>query len=455
MLWGGRFSKSFDKAALKFSSSLASDILLFDEDIDASIAHAEMLMKVNLISNDELNLISDGLNQIRNEFHNGLWLPDADKFEDIHSAIESKLFELIGETAGKLHTGRSRNDQVATDERLWIKKYSLKLISMLNNFQKVLVELAESNIHTIIPGYTHLQRAQPVSLAFHFLAYVEMAERDKSRFGFVIEEADQCPLGSGALAGSTLPLDRFFVSSKLNFREPTRNALDSVSDRDYILDFLNSCSLGMMHLSKLADELILWNTEEWSFIRLPEEFTTGSSLMPQKKNPDILELIRGKSAKVISNYVQLITTLKSLPLSYNRDYQEDKQSMFDSYFTYSESLNLMIKILAGLEVNKNKFVAEMSKSFLLATDIADWLVLKQVPFREAHKIVGQLVKYCEERKISFTELTLSDLKNVSESFDKNVISYFDIETSIRRKKTYGSPNPDFVAEQINFWKNNL
>jgi len=455
MLWGGRFNKEFDKTALKFSSSLASDILLFDEDIDASIAHAEMLMKVNLISNDEMNLIADGLNKIRNDFHNGLWLPDADKFEDIHSAVESKLFELIGETAGKLHTGRSRNDQVATDEKLWIKKNSLLIISLLKNFQKVLIDLAESNINAIIPGYTHLQRAQPISLAFHFLAYVEMAERDKSRFGFVIKESDQCPLGSGALAGSTLPLDRFFVSSKLNFREPTRNALDSVSDRDFILDFLNSCSVGMMHLSKLADELILWNTEEWSFIRLPEEFTTGSSLMPQKKNPDILELIRGKSAKVIGNYVQLINTLKSLPLSYNRDYQEDKQPMFDSYFTYLESLNLLIKILPGIEINKNKFTEEMNKSYLLATDIADWLVLKKVPFREAHKIVGHLVKYCEEKKISFTELTPSDLKNISDYFDENVMNYFDIKTSLQRKKTYGSPNPDFVVEQINFWKNNL
>ena len=454
MLWGGRFKKEIDKSALRFSSSLKFDINLFEEDIIGSLAHAEMLSKIGIITKDESNLISKGLNQIKNEFINGSWKPDS-SFEDVHSAIESRLFELIGETAGKLHTGRSRNDQIATDERLWIKKSSQQLISLITTLQKSLIALAEKNITTIIPGYTHLQRAQPISLAFHLLAYVEMFERDKNRLHFVFNQADQSPLGSAALAGSTLPLDRNFTSEKLNFSFPTRNALDSVSDRDFILDFLNATAIGMTHLSKFAEEIILWNMQEFSFVKIPEEFTTGSSLMPQKKNPDMLELIRGKTGRALGNYVSLITTLKALPLSYNRDLQEDKEPMFDSFFTFADSLQIMSKLIEGLEFNTDRFFHELGNSFILATDIADWLVLQNVPFRQAHKIVGEIVKYCEENDIKMNDISLDTLKNFSPKFNEEILTYLDINTSLEKKKTFGSPNPKLVQEQIAYWNKKL
>ncbi len=455
MLWGGRFKREFDKQALKFSSSLNFDINLFDEDILVSLVHSEMLSKVELITKEEFEKIKTGLNQISEGYKSGSWKPDPEKFEDIHSAIESKLNELIGETAGKLHTGRSRNDQVATDERLWIKKTISFLEENIASFQKTLVALVEKNINTIIPGYTHLQRAQPVSFAFHLLAYVEMLQRDKNRFEFVKNEADESPLGSGALAGSTLPLDRKFVSEKLGFKQPTQNALDSVSDRDFLLDFLNAVSIGMMHLSRLAEELILWTSSEWKLIKLPEEFTTGSSLMPQKKNPDMAELIRGKAGRTFGNYISLITTLKGLTLSYNRDLQEDKEPVFDSFFTYADSLLIMNKMFEGMEVDTNRFKEELKNSFILSTDLADWLVQKGIPFREAHHVIGELVKYCEENNLGFSELTLERLKKVNSVFTKDALKYLDIETSLERKQTYGSPNPKLVKAQIEFWKEQL
>ncbi len=455
MLWGGRFKKEFDQQALKFSSSLNIDINLFDEDILVSLVHSEMLSKVGLITNEDFEKIKNGLNRISEEYKNRKWKPDSEKFEDIHSAIELRLSELIGETAGKLHTGRSRNDQIATDEKLWIKRVSSYLENSISGFQKTLIETAGGNIYTIIPGYTHLQRAQPVSFAFHLLAYVEMLQRDKRRFEFVRNEADESPLGCGALAGSTLPLDRNFTSEKLEFREPTRNALDSISDRDFFLDFLNAVSIGMMHLSRLAEELILWTSSEWSFVKLPEEFTTGSSLMPQKKNPDMAELIRGKAGRTFGNYISLITTIKGLPLSYNRDLQEDKEQVFDSFFTYADSLMIMNKMFEKIEINKNRFKEELKKSFILSTDLADWLVLNGVAFRKAHRIVGELVKFCEENKISFSDLTIEQLKEINNVFTEDTLKYLDVEASLERKQTFGSPNPKLVKEQIEFWKKQL
>jgi argininosuccinate lyase len=454
MLWGGRFKKKLNDKAMSFSSSLSFDINLILEDLQVSKVHSEMLVKVGLITESESAQIITGLNKIEDEWKSGKWNPDENIYEDIHSAIEARLTEIIGETAGKLHSGRSRNDQVATDMKLWIRKAADQLKDEITAFQKVLVKLAAHHIETIIPGYTHLQRAQPISFAFHLLAYVEMLERDKSRLDF-IPGLDKGPLGAGALAGSSLPLDRNYTSEKLGFASPSGNALDSVSDRDFLLDFLNNCAIGMMHLSRLAEEIVLWSSSEWKFVYLSDEFTTGSSLMPQKKNPDMAELSRGKTGRVYGNYISLLTTMKGLPLSYNRDMQEDNEPVFDSFKTYSESLIIMKSVVETMEVNKERFVEELKQDFSLATDLADWLVLKGIPFREAHKIVGELVKYCEDNGKTFDSVTLEDLKSISPVFDETALECLNLETALRRKKTIGSPNPLMVKEQIQLWNKKL
>ncbi len=451
MLWGGRFKKDFDSKALDFSSSLSFDINLILEDIEGSKAHAEMLSEIGILNKDESAALVNGLEKIKSEWNAGVWIPEQNKFEDIHSAVEARLYEICGETAGKLHTGRSRNDQIATDLKLWIRKACDNIHASLSAFQNILLKIASENTDTIISGYTHLQRAQPVSLAFHLLAYVEMFERDKKRILFVKENVGQSPLGAGALAGSTLPLDRYFTSEKLGFFEPTGNALDSVSDRDFILDFLNSAVIGMMHLSRFSEEIILWSSAEWNFIKLGDEFTTGSSLMPQKRNPDLAELTRGKTGRVYGNYLGLASTLKSLPLSYNRDLQEDKEPLFDSYFTYLNSLNILSASVASAEFNKTRFLAELEGDFSLATDLADWLVMKGIPFREAHHIVGNVVQKLEENNTNFKAANLSFLKEINPIFDETALECFNVETSLQRKKTFGSPNPSIVKERIKFW----
>lgn len=455
MLWGGRFKKELHPKALKFSSSLSIDIELILEDIEGSKAHAEMLAKIKILTHAEEKEILRGLAQIENEWKAGNWNPDPEKFEDIHSAIESQLYELIGETAGKLHTGRSRNDQVALDLKLWVRKKTDVLKELIKNLQSTLVELSSENIETVIPGYTHLQRAQPVSLAFHFLAYVEMLERDLSRLSFVKSSLNTSPLGSGALAGSTLPLDRDFTSAKLGFDSPSQNALDSVSDRDFVLDMLNACAVGMMHLSRLSEELILWSTKEWNFIKFDDEVSTGSSLMPQKKNPDLAELIRGKTGRVYGNYISFAAVMKGLPLSYNRDMQEDKEPLFNSTKTYSESLEIITLILRNIEIYKEKFKKELSDDFSLATDLADWLVLNGIHFRKAHEIVGNMVKALEEKGKNFNNIDLEFLKKFSTAFKDESLKYLDIDSSLHKRKTEGSPNPEFVKEQLEFWRKKL
>lgn len=451
MLWGGRFDKELDSLALEVSSSLRFDINLILEDIEGSIAHAEMLAKTKIISNSESLKIIKGLKRIKNEWEKKKWFPDS-KFEDIHSAIESRLFELIGETAGKLHTGRSRNDQVATDIKLWVRKKTDEIIESIKKFQITLIKISGGHVETIIPGYTHLQRAQPISLSFHLLAYVEMLERDKERFAFVKNALNELPLGSGALAGSTLPLDRNLTSKKLGFNKPTENSLDTVSNRDFILDFLNASNLTMMHLSRLSEEVILWSSSEWNFIKLSDQYSTGSSLMPQKKNPDLAELTRGKTGRVFGNYISLLTTVKSLPLSYNRDLQEDKEPLFDSFFT----LNSLLKIFSGMmqtaKFNKDRFTKELDGDFLLSTDLAEWLVLKDIPFRKAHEIVGKIVKELEKRGKNYSGVDLDFLKKFHTKFDKSALEIFNINKSLSRKKTYGSPNPVFVRKRIKYWE---
>ncbi|MCL5028954.1 MAG: argininosuccinate lyase [Bacteroidetes bacterium] len=455
MLWGGRFKEELNSRALKFSSSLKYDINLLQEDIEGSIAHAEMLSSINILSNDECKKIVSGLKQISEEWQNNSWKPDAGKFEDVHSAVESRLFELIGDTAGKLHTGRSRNDQIALDIILWINKRCSLINSLIIEFQKTLLEISSAHVETLIPGYTHLQRAQPISLAFHLLAYVEMLERDKSRFYFIKNNLNQSPLGSGALAGSTLPLDRNYSADKLGFESPTGNALDSVSNRDFILDYLHACSVGMMHLSRFSEEIIIWSSSEWNFIKLSDSFTTGSSLMPQKKNPDMAELIRGKTGRVYGNYIGFASTMKSLPLSYNRDLQEDKEPLFDSSFTYEDSLEIINGMISTAAFNVKRFAEELQGDFSLATDIADWLVLKGMPFRDAHRIVGLVVQKCEKDGKKFSSMSLDELKSISQVFDESVMEYLDMNSELKKKKTIGSTNPQLVKERIDFWKKKL
>ncbi|MBI1932534.1 MAG: argininosuccinate lyase [Ignavibacteriales bacterium] len=452
MLWGSRFSKQFDSKALEFSSSLSYDINLIEWDIKVSKAHSNMLNKIGIITSEENQSIQNSLDTILLQFNEGNWIPSVSEFEDVHSAIESKLTELIGNTGKKLHTARSRNDQVITDVRLWIKFASIKLREQIIDLQKSLVEVAEDNINTVIPGYTHLQRAQPISFAFHLLAYLEMLERDKSRFGFSFDQADENVLGSGALAGSTIALDREFTTHELGFSNISKNALDSVSNRDFILDFLHSCNLSMLHLSRLSEEIILWTSYEWNFIKLGDEYTTGSSLMPQKKNPDLAELIRGKNGRTFGNYFALLSTIKSLPLSYNRDLQEDKEGMFDSYFTLFDSLSLMSEMIKSMNVTKDRFVQDIDGSFMLATDLADYLVLKGIPFRDAHDILGKIVKFATEENKKLNQITLHEFKNFSPLFEEDIYNSLSVVTCLQNKKTYGSPNPKFVSTAISDYK---
>jgi argininosuccinate lyase len=455
MLWGSRFNKKLDNAALSFSSSLSFDIRLSRFDIIVSSAHAKMLEHIGILTSNELKLILDGLQKVENEIESEEWEPDFNEFEDIHSAIEKRLTFHIGEIGGKLHTGRSRNDQVVTGIHLWQKNAILQLKEQIVSLQKKLVDLADQHINTIIPGYTHLQRAQPISFGFHLLAYVEMLERSKERFNNVFIETDTCPLGCGALAGSTLPLDREFTAKELGFARITQNALDSVSDRDFIIDFLNACAVGMMNLSRLSEELIIWSTSEWNFVKIGDEYSTGSSLMPQKRNSDIAELIRGKTGRVYGNYITLITTIKGLPLSYNRDLQEDKETLFDSFDTYLNSLKMMTGIISTISINKERFSEELNGDFSLATDLADWLVLKNIPFRKSHEIVGQIIKFAEEKNVKLNQLSLDELKKISPMFDESALEIFQIKNALSRKKTIGSPNPDLVSKQIKMWKERL
>ncbi|MGD9201189.1 MAG: argininosuccinate lyase [Chitinispirillia bacterium] len=456
MLWGSRFSTSLYEEALDFTSSLPFDIHLFENDITCSKAHATMLSEQSIVSKEELDIILKGLDEILNDFLSGSWKPDPHAFEDVHSAIEAKLTEKIGPIAGKLHSGRSRNDQVVTDLHLWLKERSTNITTSIRMVQKTLLLIAEDHTETIMPGYTHLQRAQPVSLAFHMLAYIEMLKRSTDRFSFVYNEADYCPLGSGALAGSTLPLNRKRTAELLGFsRGFCENALDAVSSRDSSLDFLNACVICMSQLSRLCEELILWNTTEWHFITIGDAFTTGSSLMPQKKNPDIAELIRGKTGRIYGNYIALATVIKGLPLSYNRDLQEDKEPLIDSYFTLYNSLGILDKMLQTISIDRDRFAEELNGDFCFATDLADWLVLKGISFRESHKIVGQVVKCAETCGVKLHRLPLPECQKIHPIFDNSVYSLFKASDSLKRKKTSGSPNPEDVNRQLHKWKKDL
>lgn len=431
----------------EFNASIDVDKRLSEQDIMGSLAHAKMLKKIGLLNSRNYNKIEQGLNKIKKEI-------ESQKFnfshaqEDIHMAIESRLIKIIGEVGGKLHTARSRNDQVALDARLYTRLHSHIILTQITDLQKVLVKMAEKNLDTILPGYTHLQRAQPILLAHHFMAYFEMLERDSSRFSDNIKRLDQCPLGAGALAGTTINIDRKQVAKELNFSDVTHNSLDTVSDRDFVLDFMSASSILIMHLSRLSEELILWSSQEFSFCTLPQGFCTGSSMMPQKVNPDAAELIRGKTGRVYGNLMSLLTTMKALPLAYNKDMQEDKEPFFDTVDTITMCLAVMNAIIPGIKFHKDTMLKATQKGFLLATDLADYLAKKGLPFRKAHEVVGKLVQLATKKGCGLEDLDLKTYKKHSSYFSEDVKKVLSMSVSVNTRTSLGGTAQSCVKKEI-------
>lgn len=430
----------------KFFASLPFDKRLYKEDIEGSIAHAKMLAKQGIISQKEAELIISGLISIKEEIEKGEF-PFKIELEDIHMNIESRLFEKIGEVAGKLHTARSRNDQIALDMRLFTKKSIKGAIERIKELQKAILELAEKNKDVIMPGYTHLQRAQPVLFAHHLLAYFEMLERDKGRFQDCLKRTDVLPLGSGALAGVPYPIDREFLAKELGFSQISRNSIDAVSDRDFIIEFVSASSLTMMHLSRLAEELVLWSSSEFGFVEIAEEYISGSSIMPQKRNPDAAELVRGKTGRVYGHLLALLTTMKALPLSYNRDMQEDKEGFFDTVDNLFSSLEVMTGIIKTLKINREAMKRAVEEGYILATDLADYLVKRGVPFRQAHEIIRNLIKYALVQKKTFAQLSLEEYKSFSPLFEEDIYAITP-EASVLARDIPGGTSPKEVEKAI-------
>jgi argininosuccinate lyase len=432
--------------ASDFTVSVHYDSRLYREDIAGSIAHARMLGRQGIIESDDVKTIVEGLAAIVEEIESGEFEWKAE-LEDIHMNVESRLYELIGDTAGRLHTARSRNDQVATDTRLWTQLACGSAFDAAVQLQAALANLAEKHVDTIVPGYTHMQRGQPVVLGHHLMAYFEMFDRDATRFAQTAESADVMPLGSGSMAGVPYPIDREWVAKQLDFSDISRNSMDAVSDRDFIVEFLTASSLAMAHLSRLAEELVIWSSDEFGFIKLSDEYTSGSSIMPQKRNPDFAELIRGKTGRVYGSLVGLLTTIKGLPLTYNRDLQEDKEGLFDASDTVITALEAAAGMIAGMTVNTDRMRQAAEKSFVLATDFADYLVGKGVPFRQAYIAVSDLSKQCIANGIGFGELALSDFQKASPLFDEGVME-ITLESSVAARNVPGGTAPDRVRQAI-------
>lgn len=429
------FQKGTNKTAQDYLASIPFDQRLYRQDIEGSIAHARMLAKQGIIADKDAEAIIAGLNSIRNEIEQGKFHFKT-KLEDIHMNIEARLFEKIGDVAGKLHTARSRNDQVALDMRLFLKEEIPKTIDNIKALQSSLAELAEANKDVIIPGYTHLQQAQPVLLAHHLLAYFEMFQRDKQRFSDCLKRTDVLPSGSGALAGVAYPVDRQFMAQELGFSEISNNSIDAVSDRDFVVEYQAASALAMMHISRLAEEIVLWSSSEFGFIEISEDFTTGSSIMPQKKNPDVAELARGKTGRIYGNLMSLLTTMKALPLAYDRDMQEDKQGLFNTLDTLHSTLEVFAEMIKTLKVNPQRISNAINEDYILATDLADYLVKKGMPFRQAHNTVSKLGEYAVANQKSFRELSLSEYRNFSPLFDKDVYN-ITLESSIASRNIVG------------------
>ncbi|EXL10443.1 argininosuccinate lyase [Aquamicrobium defluvii] len=454
-MWGGRFASGPAAIMEAINASIGYDRKLYAQDVRGSLAHSEMLAKTGIISADDSKKIADGLKAILKEIEDGNFAFST-KLEDIHMNIEARLAELIGPAAGRLHTARSRNDQVAVDFRLWVKDEFHRVAEALKGLIAAFVERAEEHAATVMPGFTHLQTAQPVTFGHHCLAYAEMFARDLSRVRDAIVRMDESPLGAAALAGTGFPIDRHMTAKALGFREPTRNSLDSVSDRDYALEFLSVASIAGTHLSRLAEEIVIWSTPQFGFVRLSDSFSTGSSIMPQKKNPDAAELVRAKTGRLNGHLIGLLTVMKGLPLTYSKDMQEDKEAVFDA----AETLDLMLAAMTGMVRDMTVNAAAMKKAagsgFSTATDLADWLVRELgIPFREAHHVTGRAVALAEEKKVGLEKLTLEDLKSIHEGITADIFSVLSVQNSVKSRQSFGGTAPAEVRRQVRYWKKRL
>ena len=446
-LWGGRFTKQTDQLVFDFNASITFDKRLFHEDVTGSIVHATMLAKQGILTEEERKSIVEGLTGILEDVDDGTLAIDETQ-EDIHSFVEATLIDRIGDAGKKLHTGRSRNDQVALDMRLYTRARVAEIDGLLKKLLEAILDTMENNLDTYMPGFTHLQKAQPITLAHHYGAYFEMFKRDRQRLSDIYKRMNYCPLGAGALAGTTYPLDREYTARLLHFEGPTLNSIDSVADRDYLIEFLSALSTIMMHLSRFSEEIIIWNSNEYQFVELDDAYSTGSSIMPQKKNPDIAELVRGKTGRVYGALMALLTTMKGLPLAYNKDMQEDKEMAFDAMDTAADCITLFTGMIQTMKFRKDRMAKSAMNGFTNATDAADYLVGKGVPFRDAHGIIGRLVLYCIEKDTSIDTLSLEELRSISDKFDEDIYDAISLKTCVEKRLTIGAPGEKMMKQVI-------
>ena len=446
-LWGGRFTKQTDQLVFDFNASITFDKRLFHEDVTGSIVHATMLAKQGILTEEERKSIVEGLTGILEDVDDGTLAIDETQ-EDIHSFVEATLIDRIGDAGKKLHTGRSRNDQVALDMRLYTRARVAEIDGLLKKLLEAILDTMENNLDTYMPGFTHLQKAQPITLAHHYGAYFEMFKRDRQRLTDIYKRMNYCPLGAGALAGTTYPLDREYTARLLRFEGPTLNSIDSVADRDYLIEFLSALSTIMMHLSRFSEEIIIWNSNEYQFVELDDAYSTGSSIMPQKKNPDIAELVRGKTGRVYGALIALLTTMKGLPLAYNKDMQEDKEMAFDAMDTAADCITLFTGMIQTMKFRKDRMAKSAMNGFTNATDAADYLVGKGVPFRDAHGIIGRLVLYCIEKDTSIDALSLGELRSISDKFDEDIYDAISLKTCVEKRLTIGAPGEKMMKQVI-------
>ncbi|MFI3207742.1 MAG: argininosuccinate lyase [Eubacteriales bacterium] len=453
-LWGGRFTKETDKLVYNFNASISFDQKFYEQDIKGSVAHVMMLAKQGILTEEEKTIIVSGLNGILEDVNSGT-LEITDEYEDIHSFVEATLIDRVGDPGKKLHTGRSRNDQVALDMKLYTRDEIDEIKLLVKEMLEALYEIMEENTETFMPGFTHLQKAQPITLAHHMGAYFEMFRRDYDRLVDIKERMNYCPLGSGALAGTTYDLDRNYTAELLGFKGPTLNSMDSVSDRDYLIELLSAMSTMMMHLSRFSEEVIIWNTNEYQFVDIDDAYSTGSSIMPQKKNPDIAELVRGKTGRVYGALTSLLTTMKGIPLAYNKDMQEDKEFVFDAIDTVKGCMALFTGMLKTMAFRKDRMEDSAKNGFTNATDAADYLVNHGVPFRDAHGIVGQLVLFCIDKNISLDDMSLEEYKAISPVFENDIYEAISMETCVNKRVTIGAPGKDAIDQVLDIYKEYL
>ena len=453
-LWGGRFTKETNQLVHNFNASISFDQKFYKQDIRGSIAHVTMLAKQGILTNEDKETIVNGLNGILNDIENGT-LEISATSEDIHSFVEQTLIERVGEAGKRLHTGRSRNDQVALDMKLYTRDEIVEIDGLLKTLLSSLLKVMEENTETYMPGFTHLQKAQPITLAHHFGAYFEMFKRDRGRLHDIYERMNYCPLGSGALAGTTYPLDREYSAKLLDFYGPTLNSMDSVADRDYLIELLSALSTIMMHLSRFCEEIIIWNSNEYRFVEIDDSYSIGSSIMPQKKNPDIAELVRGKTGRVYGALISLLTTMKGISLAYNKDMQEDKELSFDAIDTVKGCISLFTGMIDTIKFNKDVMEASAKNGFTNATDAADYLVNHGVPFRDAHGIVGQLVLFCIDKNIALDDMTIDEFKAISPVFEEDIYEAISLKTCVEKRTTIGAPGKEAMDKVIAIYKNYL